>query len=89
MTEADRELMIRELNVIINCAGSTELDNSLDTAVKVNVSGPLKLLKLAEGCKNFQGMCHVSSCYAVADRDGVIDEKLHDSVPINWKQTYS
>jgi fatty acyl-CoA reductase len=85
MTESDRELMIRELNVIINCAGSTEFSNSIDSAVKVNVSGPLKLLKLAEGCKNFQGMCHVSTCYAVTDHDGVIDEKLHDTLPINWK----
>ena len=85
MTEGDRELMIRELNIIINCAGSTEFGNSIDSAVKVNVSGPLKLLKLAEGCKNFLGMCHVSTCYAVADRDGVIDEKLHETLPINWK----
>ena len=89
MTEADRELMIRELNVIINCAGSTEFGNTLDSAVKINVSGPLKLLKLAEECKNFLGMCHVSTCYAVADRDGVIEEKIHDTVPINWKQTYT
>ncbi len=76
MTEVDRDLMIRELNIIINCAGSTEFGNTLDQAVKINVSGPLRLLRLAEECKNFVGMCHVSTCYAVADRDGIIEEKI-------------
>jgi len=88
MTDADRDLMFRELNIIINCAGSTEFGNTLDQALRINVSGPLKLLQLAEECKNFLGMCHVSTCFAVADRDGVIDEKIQESVPINWRQTY-
>lgn len=59
---------MRELNIIVNCGGSTEFDARLDTAVKVNVTGPLQLLKLAERCQNFTSMCQVSTCYAVSDR---------------------
>ncbi len=44
LSEQDREMLLRNLNIIINCAGSTEFGNSLDSAVRVNVSGPLKLL---------------------------------------------
>ena len=35
------------LNVIINCAASVDLDAKLDSAIRINVTGPLKLLKLA------------------------------------------
>lgn len=32
-------------------------------------------------------MCHISSCYAVGDRQGLIEEKILES-PVNWKMTY-
>jgi alcohol-forming fatty acyl-CoA reductase len=50
MSEEDREALIRDLNIIINCAGSTEFGSNLDSSVRVNVSGPLKLLQMAEQC---------------------------------------
>ncbi len=67
MTEVDREALLKDLNIIINCAGSTEFNNTLDSATKINVSGPLKLLKLAEECRNFECICHISTCYAICD----------------------
>jgi fatty acyl-CoA reductase len=55
----------------------------------VNVSGPIKLLELAESCRQFLGMCHVSTCYAVADREGIIEEKLHETgMPLSWDIIY-
>ena len=50
MAKKDKESLIKDLNIIINCAGSTEFGSSLDSAVRVNVSGPLKLLQFAEQC---------------------------------------
>jgi dTDP-4-dehydrorhamnose reductase len=42
-----RQQLQNELNVIINCAGNVDFKAALDIAVKINVSGPLNLLKLA------------------------------------------
>lgn len=50
LSDQDREMLLRDLNIIINCAGSTEFGNSLDQSVRVNVSGPIRLLQLAEAC---------------------------------------
>lgn len=87
MSDADRETLTKELHVIINCAGSTEFSTKLDAAVKVNVTGPLLLLKLAEQCAHFTCFCHISTCYAVGDKTGVIKEGIHDS-PVNWQMAY-
>jgi hypothetical protein len=76
-----------QLNIIINCAGSVDFGTRLDQAVRINVTGPLLLLKLAENCKNFLGFCHLSSCYAISDRQGFVEERLYES-SINWESAY-
>ena len=88
MTEVDREALLKDLNIIINCAGSTEFNNTLDSATKINVSGPLKLLKLAEECRNFECICHISTCYAICDHQGIFEEKLKHNPAYNWKNLY-
>ena len=35
------------LNIVINCAAFVDLSAKIDMAVRVNVTGPLNLLKLA------------------------------------------
>ena len=61
---------------------------SLYQAVRVNVTGPLLLLKLAEECKNFLCLTQISTCFANCDKSGVIEEKLLDS-PVDWNNVYS
>lgn len=46
-------MLTETMNVIINCAGEVDLNPRLDKAIKVNVTAPLNLLKLAEQSKNF------------------------------------
>jgi hypothetical protein len=48
LSAADREELINNVNVIINCAGNVDFNARLDISVKINVTGPLYLLKLAE-----------------------------------------
>lgn len=74
--------------MIINCAGEVELNTRLDKAVKVNVTGPLNLLKLAEACPRFEVFCQVSTCYALMDKQGLIEERLMSS-PFDWQAIYS
>jgi thioester reductase-like protein len=49
-----REELIQNLNIIINCAGTVEFDTRLDIATRINVTGPLKLIELAQQCPNFE-----------------------------------
>jgi len=55
--------------------------------LKVNVSGPLNLLRLAENALNFECYCHISSCYTLVDKEGLLEEKMFDS-PVNWSAIY-
>ena len=88
MSEADTEMLIRELHIIINSGGTTEFNARLDQAMRINVTGPLQLLKLAERCgSKFECLCHISTCYAVCDKQGFIQEKLLDS-HVNWQMDY-
>lgn len=47
-----RAELTQTLNIVINCAANIELDEKLDISVKVNVTGPLNLLKLANESPN-------------------------------------
>jgi len=50
LSENDRQLLIKELNIIMNCAGNVDMGARLDLSLKVNVSAPLLLLNLAGEC---------------------------------------
>ena len=41
LTDKTRNELTQNLNIIINCAATIDLDVKLDTAVRVNVTGPL------------------------------------------------
>jgi nucleoside-diphosphate-sugar epimerase len=81
-------MLIGEVNIIINCAGSVEFNSRLDIAMRINVTGALLLLRLAEQCINFECFCHISTCYAVCDKNGVIEEKMVESA-MDWQQIYT
>ncbi len=87
MNENDKKILIKDLNVIINCAGNVDMGSRLDLALNVNVTGPLMLLNLAEDCENFECFCHVSTCYALMDKEGLVEEKLMNSA-FNWQALY-
>jgi hypothetical protein len=47
ITDKQRDDLCQNLNIIINSAASVFKDEQLDLTVRVNVQGPLMLLKLA------------------------------------------
>ena len=47
LNEKTRSELVQNLNIIINCAATVDLNAKLDTAIRVNVTGPLQLLELA------------------------------------------
>ena len=40
------------VNICINCAGQTELDKTLDYAVRLHVTGPLQLVGIMQKAAN-------------------------------------
>jgi hypothetical protein len=72
---------------LINCAANVELTSKLDLQLKVNVTGPLNLLRMFEECPNPMCFVQVSTTFALSDRKGFIEERNYDSA-INWPQMY-
>lgn len=74
-----REEITQNLNIIINSAATIELDAKLDTAVRVNVTGPLKLLKLAKQSPKCEAFVQMSTVFVNSDRTGYVEETMYPS----------
>ena len=71
--------------MIINCAASVFKDEQLDLTVRVNVSGPLQLLKIAEECPRLDSFLQVSTCFVNCEKTGFIEEQMYNNIRINWR----
>jgi dTDP-4-dehydrorhamnose reductase len=78
-----RTTLTQDLNVIINCAASLDFDAPLDTATRINVTGPLLLMKLAEESPCFEAFLQLSTAFVNADKTGYIEERLYDT-NVSW-----
>ena len=70
----DRELLINELDIVINCAASVDFNERLCDAIQINYFGCLRMYQLASECKNLKVFCHVSTCYVNSEKKGFIKE---------------
>ena len=51
-----RQELTQNLNIIINAAASMDFDEQLDVAVRINTTGVLLLLKLAEESRDIEAL---------------------------------
>ncbi len=70
----DRERLVNELDIIINCAASVDFNERLCDAFQINYFGCLRMLDLAEECKKLQVFTHVSTAYVNCEKKGFIKE---------------
>jgi long-chain acyl-CoA synthetase len=75
LSEADAQLLKRELDIIVNSAATVTFDERLDLAMNLNVKGPGRLLAFARACKHAAVM-QVSTCYVSGCRSGDIPEEI-------------
>ena len=47
LSDADRQMLINELDIIINCAASVDFNEQITDAIVVNYIGCLRMLDLA------------------------------------------
>jgi Male sterility protein/haloacid dehalogenase-like hydrolase len=75
ISAAIRERLARSLDVIVNSAGLTDFNPDLRDAVSMNVRSMSYLLDFIRECDH-AALLHLSTCYAVGQRDGRILEEL-------------
>jgi alcohol-forming fatty acyl-CoA reductase len=68
LSDQERDILIENVHIIINCAEIIDYNSRLDEAIKTNIRGPLKLLELAKKMKNLEHFVHLSSAFVNADK---------------------
>ena len=74
---ADRERLVNELDIIINCAASVNFTERLCDALQINYYGALRMMELAKECKHLEVFTHMSTCYVNCDKRGFLNEKIY------------
>ena len=73
----NRQLLVDDLNIIINCAASVDFNERLCDALQINYFGCLRMMELAKECKNLEVLTHMSTCYVNCDKDGYVKEEIY------------
>ncbi|KAJ9079058.1 Fatty acyl-CoA reductase 2, partial [Entomophthora muscae] len=63
LSEEDTDKLASVVETIVHCAASIEFCLPLKEAFGINTMGVVRLLELADKCKNLQGIVHVSTAY--------------------------
>ncbi len=89
LSDEDRDLLC-SCDTIVHSAAAVAFDNPLDTAVEVNLLGPVRLVQLFNEMGASPHFIAVSTCYVAGSRRGhAPEEPLSDSpmyVPVSWQQ---
>lgn len=78
LSAKQRTDLTKNLNIIINCAASLDFEARIDVSMRINTTGALLLMKLAEESPSIEAFLQVSTCYANADRTGYIEERFYE-----------
>ncbi|XP_057806125.1 fatty acyl-CoA reductase 3-like [Salvia miltiorrhiza] len=75
--------LFEEVNVVINCAATTNFDERYDIALEINTIGAANVLSFVTKCSQLSVFLHVSTAYVFGEKDGLILEtplKLGDTL---------
>ncbi|EYU34264.1 hypothetical protein MIMGU_mgv1a0245681mg, partial [Erythranthe guttata] len=67
--------IMEDVNVIIESAAITTLNERYDVLLEANVNSPQQLMRFAKTCKNLELFVHISTAYVNGEREGIILEK--------------
>ncbi|KAL0452868.1 UNVERIFIED_CONTAM: Fatty acyl-CoA reductase 2 [Sesamum latifolium] len=67
--------IMKDVDVIIESAASTTLNDRYDFLLDTNVNAPQRLMRFAKRCKNLKLFVHISTAYVNGRREGLIMEK--------------
>lgn len=69
----DLQALHERVDAVVHCAASVVFDEAVDTALATNTLGALRMLRLAQGCRDAV-FVHVSTAYVNGQRQGDIAE---------------
>ncbi|KAL8487223.1 hypothetical protein ACS0TY_023770 [Phlomoides rotata] len=67
--------IMEEVDVIVESAASTTLNDRYDFLLDMNVNAPQRLMRFAKRCNNLKLFVHISTAYVNGRKEGVIYEK--------------
>ncbi|KAK9153724.1 hypothetical protein Sjap_001204 [Stephania japonica] len=70
-----RDLLFKEVDIIINTAATTKFDERYDVALGINTFGPKHVLDFAKNCSKLEMFLHVSTAYVCGETSEVVQEK--------------
>jgi len=70
---ADR--LVRDLDLVVNCAGLVDFTPGVDEAIATNATGALHALTFVQRCRR-AALLHISTCFVCGNRSGLIPETL-------------
>lgn len=74
LNEADRQLLINEVNIIFHAAASVRFDDPLKDAIFLNTRCTRDVVNLAKDMKNLTVLVHISTTYCHSDQKEVLEE---------------
>ncbi|KAI7869336.1 male sterility protein-domain-containing protein [Spinellus fusiger] len=63
ITEQDKATLVRDVNIVIHCAATLDYHERLDLSLEANTLGTLRLMDLADDCKDMEVFVHMSLAY--------------------------
>jgi thioester reductase-like protein/1-acyl-sn-glycerol-3-phosphate acyltransferase len=91
LSDSDTRKLQNELTHIIHCAASIRFDLPIAEAASINITGALRVLEFAKGCRNLSRLVDVSTAYVTPHPGGdtvlVVEEKLVD-LPFDAGEVY-
>jgi thioester reductase-like protein len=74
LADGTRELLRREVTMVLHCAASVSFDLPLEEARAVNVEGSRRMLEFARSCHELERFSYVSTAYVAGEPGGLFRE---------------
>lgn len=78
LNDENRQLLSDEVDIIFHGAATVRFDETLKTAVEINVRGTKEMIQLAHNCKKLRAFVHTSTAYSYCPLKH-IEEKFYNS----------
>jgi len=89
LSDTDRAIFA-SCDVVIHSAAAVSFDSPLDSAVEINLMGPVRVVETLQALNITPHMVSVSTCYVAGNRRGHAPEALvsegHWDIGLNWRK---
>jgi len=89
LSDADRAVFA-SCDIVIHSAAAVSFDSPLDSAVEINLMGPVRIVETLQALNITPHMVAVSTCYVAGNRRGHAPEALvsdgHWDIGLNWRK---